>query len=196
MGSLLGGMMGGKGKAQQVDWKQLEKMMDYSAKLNRFNDVGLFGGTEWTENPDGTWKREHVIDEGLQPGKQALIDRFGSGAAPDTQQYQSPWQAQMDQIMQAKLANQGARHNVDALPQQPPQAGPPPGAGGPPPGQGGPPPGQGGPPPQAGPPPGQGGPPPGGPPGQGVPPQQEEMMMQALMAQKQQEEEPQQMRWR
>ena len=194
MGSLLGGMMGGKGKAQQVDWKQLEKMMDYSAKLNRFNDVGLFGGTEWTENPDGTWKREHVIDEGLQPGKQALIDRFGSGAAPDTQQYQSPWQAQMDQIMQAKLANQGARHNVDALPQQPPQGGPPPG--GPPPGQGGPPPGQGGPPPQAGPPPGQGGPPPGGPPGQGMPPQQEEMMMQALMAQKQQEEEPQQMRWR
>jgi hypothetical protein len=107
MGSLLGSIVG-EGKPQKVDWKQLERMMALDARMNRFNDQGIFGGTEWTENPDGTWERRHVVNEALQPGIEAIMGR----AVSPVQRSSFGMPSQFGSLMDAKMANQMGRHGL------------------------------------------------------------------------------------
>jgi len=193
MGGLLGGQSGGKGKSNQADWGQIERLMELQADLNRYGQQGLFTSSDWTENPDGTWDQSTSVN----PAMQGAMDTLMSRASGPQEQYSSP--AQFSQMLDAKMANQMGRQNLlqpGAEPQ--PQTGfgtpaaeqdrglggafttPPPGAGGPPPGAGGPPPGGGG-----GPPPGGGGPPGGD---TGNMPQQQGPSPEQIMAMQQQQQ--------
>ena len=106
MGALFGGSMGGKGKSQQADWGQIEKLMDMQMRANRFDDTGLFQGTQWEESDDGSWQRTTSANAALQPGIEAMMNRMSNPTDP----YQQP--AQMSQMLDAKMANQMGRQNL------------------------------------------------------------------------------------
>lgn len=119
---LFGGLMGGGGQSQSVDWEQLAKIMKMSADMNRFNDVGVFGGTEWTEGADGKYTRQHIIPDALQGGVDNLMNRASNGFG---ERYSAP--QQFSQLLDAKMANQMQRSGIGAggAPPDPSMYGPP-----------------------------------------------------------------------
>ena len=95
------------GKSQKADWKQIEKLMEMQAELNRTNRHGYFSGWDWTENPDGTWTQSQTLKPGLDLAADRLLGRAqGQGYEP----YQSP--AQFSSLLDAKMANQMQRHGI------------------------------------------------------------------------------------
>jgi hypothetical protein len=100
-------LFGGSISGGEVDWDELRKMMSYSAKLNRYDDTGLFSGSKWTENPDGSWAREQTINPALQGGLDRIMGRASGGMGDP---YSAP--SQFSQLLDAKMANQMQRHGI------------------------------------------------------------------------------------
>lgn len=96
------------GKAQKVDWKQLERLMQLSTELNRYNTEGIFGGSEWTEGPDGRWTQSRTLAPGMQEGVDRMIQKFGGGEM--SQALRTP--DQFKSLLDAKMANQMQRHGL------------------------------------------------------------------------------------
>ena len=107
---IMGGLFGSSGGGAQIDWGQLERIMDLQSRLNRFNDVGIFGGTKWQEGADGQWTRTQEVHPGLQEGIAGLMARASSPMDPS--QYQSRIPDQFSSLMDAKMANQMQRHGI------------------------------------------------------------------------------------
>jgi hypothetical protein len=101
-------IFGGSVSGGEIDWSELQKVMDYSAQLNRYNDTGLFTGSEWDEGPDGTWSRRQTVNPALQPGLDRIMARATGQGWGDP--YQMP--SQFSQLLDAKMANQFDRHGL------------------------------------------------------------------------------------
>ena len=106
MGALFGGSSGGKGTSNQADWGQIERLMDLEMRANRFDDTGIFQGTSWQEGDDGKWQRTTAVNEALQPGIEAMMNRMSN----PQDQYAMP--DQMSQMLDAKMANQMGRQGL------------------------------------------------------------------------------------
>jgi hypothetical protein len=83
-------------------------MMKMSTDLNRYNDVGIFGSTNWEEGDDGKWTRTNSANEALQPGIESLM----SFASNQDQQPNYTQPDQFSQLLDAKMANQMQRHGI------------------------------------------------------------------------------------
>jgi hypothetical protein len=101
-------LFGGSVSGGKVDWDELRKMMEYQADLNRYTDVGLFGGSEWEEGEDGQWTRRQTINPALQSGLDRIMGRTAPGGMGDP--YSAP--SQFSQLLDAKMANQMQRHGI------------------------------------------------------------------------------------
>ena len=156
LGMLFGNNFGGGGQQAKPDWGQIEKLMKLETELNRTNRQGIFGGWDWTENPDGSWTQNQNLAPGMQAGADRLMNRAVGGEGMGN--YQSP--VQFSQMLDAAMANQMERRGMTPGYQTPEQAGYGPSSASQRPQQGPPP-------PQAGPPQQLPQPPPQGPPQQG-----------------------------
>jgi len=117
--SLFGNLFGGGGKQASPDWGQIEKLMKLETELNRTNRQGIFGGWDWSENPDGTWTQNQNLAPGMQPGADRLMARAAGGQGFGN--YQQP--EQMSQMLDALMATQMDRMNIGQGKQTPEQAG-------------------------------------------------------------------------
>jgi hypothetical protein len=105
--SILRKLFGGSISGGEVDWDELRKMMSYSAMLNRYDDTGLFSGSKWTENEDGSWAREQTINPALEGALERIMGRASGGMGDP---YSAP--SQFSQMLDAKMANQMQRHGI------------------------------------------------------------------------------------
>lgn len=120
MGGFMDSLFGGS--QTHVDWKQLERLMDMSLKAGRYDDVGIFSGTKWTEGPNGKWTRERTLAPGMEQGLSRLMGRASGGMGMGMPQG-------MHQLMGAAMQNQADRRGMPMTPYQPPpppMQGPPP----------------------------------------------------------------------
>ena len=104
---ILRDLFGGKVSGGKIDWDDLRKMMDYQADLNRFDNIGLFSGSEWSEGPDGKWTRQQTVNPALQAGLDRIMGRASNGMGDP---YSAP--SQFSQLLDAKMANQFQRHGL------------------------------------------------------------------------------------
>lgn len=95
-------LFGGGGK--DVNWGDMERIMDMENRMSRNNINGLFTNTKWEEGDNGQWTQTQQINPLMQAGMDRLMQRVGGG--------QSGLPPQMMELMEAKMAQQMQRHGI------------------------------------------------------------------------------------
>ena len=109
MGSSLNKIFGG-GKSQ-TNFKDMMKMMELDAEMNRTNQYGPFGSWEWEEGPGGRAGQRYTMDPGLQAGKESLMKRIG-GDGSLYEGYSSP--SGLQGLLDSRMKHQYERMNMQA----------------------------------------------------------------------------------
>lgn len=99
-------LFGSQGK---IDWKELGKMVELQAQVNRTDRQGLFTGWEWDRNEDGTVGSTQT--QTVNPAFQGAVDRLGFNAGKPADPYTSP--SQFSEMLDAKMKNQMDRQGLD-----------------------------------------------------------------------------------
>jgi len=96
------------GSEGDIDWAELQKMVELQAEINKTDRVGTFSGWEWERDPDGNPTGRQV--QTINPAFQGAVDRLGGRAVQGHTNYQSP--SQFSDLLNAKMSNQMTQHGV------------------------------------------------------------------------------------
>ena len=98
------------GSKGEIDWKELGKMVELQAQVNRTDRQGAFTGWEWDRDPI-TGQPGNTQTQTINPAFQGAVDRLGFNAGKPADPYTSP--SQFSEMLDAKMANQMDRQGLD-----------------------------------------------------------------------------------
>ena len=97
------------GSEGEIDWAELQKMVELQAQINKTDRTGAFTGWAWERDPEGNPTGRQI--QTVTPAFQGAIDRLGGRAVQGHTDYESP--QQFSELLNSKMANQMQRHGTD-----------------------------------------------------------------------------------
>lgn len=107
MGKIMDLIFGSEG---EIDWDELQRMIELQEQINKTDRQGVFGGWEWERDPEGNATNRQV--QNINPAFQGAVDALGQRALNRNTNYQSP--SQFSDLMNAKMSTQMAAHGIPA----------------------------------------------------------------------------------